>query len=318
MASGDYISGESISRSLGISRTAVWKRIEALKREGYSIEASTRKGYRIISREAQYGRHGIQSLLETGFIGRELKFLNKTDSTNTSLKALASGGAPDGTVAVADEQTSGRGRLGRAWASSSGLGIWMSVLLRPKLHPTTVQSITPAIAVAVCRALEPLLFMKPGIKWPNDVLVDGRKICGILTELSAEADMISWVISGIGINVNHEERDFPQDLRGRAASVKMYLKPGTELSRCRLAADVLNRLEEVYLDYLENGPGPVLAEWKERSVTLGRKVLLIQGGTETAATALDLGEDGRLIVRLEDGTLKDVISGEISLRNLDC
>lgn len=316
MASRDYVSGEYLSKSLGISRTAVWKRISILKKEGYHIEASTNKGYRILTNEAQYGKAGIGSLLKTEFTGRELKFFHSVDSTNAMLKSMAQDGAPEGAVVVAEEQTLGRGRLGRDWSSLPGLGIWMSVLLRPKMHPMMIQSITPAIAVAICRALEPYVDERPGIKWPNDILIGSRKVCGILTELSAEAEMISWVVAGIGINVNHKPEDFPESIKEQTTSVGMHLKSGKTINRCYLAAEVINQLETMYLDYLENGPAPVLGEWKDWSVTIGRKVLLVKDGTETIATALDIGIDGRLIVRLDDGRMKEVFSGEISLRNL--
>lgn len=316
LASCDFVSGEYLSKSLGISRTAVWKRISGLKKEGYLIEASTNKGYRILSREAHFGKAGIQSLIKTDFIGRELKFLHTVDSTNAILKSMADEGAPEGAVVIADEQTLGRGRLGRSWSSLPGLGIWMSVLLRPKLHPALIQSITPAIAVAVCRALEPYLDARPGIKWPNDILIEGRKVCGILTELSAEAEMISWVVAGLGINVNHEISDFPEELKNQATSVRMHLKSGMTINRCKIASGIINQFEAVYIDFISNGFGAVLREWKDWSVTIGRKVLLIQNNIETIATALDIGADGRLIVQLDDGCVKEVFSGEISLRNL--
>lgn len=317
MSSDGYVSGESLSEHLGISRTAVWKRISSLRNQGCRIEASTRKGYRMISRDLRYGVAGIQSLLKTRVLGRELRFFDSIDSTNSFLKAMAHEGAPEGLVAVADEQTGGRGRLGRNWSSSRGMGVWMSVLLRPRLHPAKVQAITPAAAVAVCRALEPFLDERPGIKWPNDVLVDGKKVCGILTELSAESEMVSWVVVGMGLNVNQAASDFQEDIRSRASSVSMCMKPGLTADRCILAAELLNRFEQVYRSFLESGPDPIIKEWKEWSVTLGKKVALIGNGTETMADALDIGEDGRLIVRLPDGSVKGVYSGEISLRSPD-
>lgn len=313
-ARDDYVSGAYLSRTLNISRTAVWKRIAALKREGYLIDASTRKGYRLLSHETCYGKSGIQSLLETEFLGRDLRFHHSVESTNNVLKTLAHAGAAHGTVVIANEQTQGRGRLGREWESMADKGIWMSILLRPELHPGRVQSLTLAAAVAVCRAIEPLLEEKPGIKWPNDILIRGRKVCGILTELSAEMEKVSWVIVGIGLNTHASADDFPVELRSKATSLRQHLKRGMPADRTRLAAGILNQFELVYADYLRNGPGTMLREWRERSVTLGRTVELVQGQETLRAEALDIGEDGRLIIQLEDGSTREVFSGEISLR----
>lgn len=314
-SAGDgYVSGEQLSRSLNISRTAVWKRIAALKKEGYLIDASTRKGYRLLSHETCYGKSGIQSLLNTKFLGRELHFRQSVESTNNVLKSLANSGAIHGTAVIANEQTKGRGRLGRHWASTADKGIWMSILLRPDIHPNRVQSVTLAAAVAVCRAIEPVLEEKPGIKWPNDILVAGKKVCGILTELSAEAEKVSWVIVGLGLNTHFVPDDFPEELRTKATSLIQHLKRGAVLDRARLAAEILNRFEPVYEDFIRNGPESMLREWRERSVTLGKTVELIHGPKTMRALALDVGEDGRLLVRLEDGSIREIFSGEISLR----
>lgn len=315
MASGEqFLSGEQLSRELNISRTAVWKRIAALRREGYPIEASTHKGYRVLSNRAHYGKSGILSCLSTSFLGRELKFFNTVDSTNTMLKALAGQGASEGTAVVADAQEKGRGRLGRSWMSSPGLGIWLSFLLKPDLHPAMLQSLTLAAAVAVCRAIEPFTAEKPGIKWPNDILINGKKVCGILTEMSAEADRVMWVVIGIGVNVNQCPEDFPEELKESAASLAMFQKDGQELDRCRLAAGIMNAFEDIYLDFVRNGPEAMLAEWKQRSVTLGRRVSLKQGDKTLTAKVLDIGPDGRLVIETEGGTVTEVLSGEITLR----
>lgn len=292
----------------------MWKRVAALKKEGYLIEASPRKGYRLISRETCFGKAGIQSLLKTRFLGRDLRFYDSVDSTNNVLKGLANAGAPHGTVVVANEQTRGRGRLGREWSSMAGKGIWMSVLLRPGIHPGAVQALTLAAAVAVSRAIEPILAEKPGIKWPNDILVSRRKVCGILTEMSAEAERVSWVIVGIGLNTHSDQEDFPEELRDKATSLIQHLKVGASADRAGLVAEILNQLEDVYEDYLENGPDSMLREWRIRSVTLGRTVELVREGETIRVTALDIGEDGRLIVRFSDGRISEILSGEISIR----
>lgn len=302
---------------LGITRAAVWKRILVLKKEGWQIEASTRKGYRL-SQSSVYNKAGIQSHLETQLLGRELIFLQSLDSTNNYLKTLASEGACEGTAVIADAQTHGRGRLGRSWSAVPGVGIWLSVLLKPQCHPSLVHSVTLMASVAVCKALEPYLAVKPGIKWPNDILLGGKKLCGILTELSAEADRISWLVIGIGINVNHTLSDFPEEIANQATSMLRNKNENILLDRSQIAAAVLNHLEACYFTMIHQGTKEILDLWKSYSITLGRKVRLSGDQIEPLeATALDIAEDGRLIVELEDGMRKEILSGEISLRTID-
>lgn len=313
---GQYVSGEYLSRCLGITRSAVWKRIAALKKEGYHIEASTNKGYRLTLDTSAYGKYAIQNALRTRTFGRELKYFDQTDSTNTALKQLASESAPEGTAVVADCQTAGRGRLGRSWTSAPGKGIWMSVLLRPRLHPSVVQSLTLATSVAVCRALEAMKIPEMGIKWPNDILVGGKKVCGILTELSAEADRVAWVILGIGLNVNQLAEDFPQEILSTATSLRISGKTGAVIDRSRVAAEILNCLEEVYEMFILKGSSWIVEEWKRWNLTLGKMVRLSSRNGEFTALAYDIMPDGKLIVKKEDGTTQEVLSGEISLREL--
>ncbi len=315
-ASGQYVSGEHLSQHLGISRAAVWKRISALKKEGFLIEAVTRKGYRLNSSENPYGKPAILNKLVTHTFGKELKFFTQVDSTNSVLKQLAAEGAPEGTIVVAESQTGGRGRLGRSWVAPSGTGIWLSLLLKPKLHPGEVQTLTLAASVAVCRALEHLNISGLGIKWPNDVLIGRKKVCGILTELSAEAERIAWVILGIGLNVNHLEQDFSDEIASIATSLRLNTEDREPLDRSMLAAGLINALEEVYEDYLKDGASRMIDEWKNRSVTLGKKVRLISHDGSQEVLVQDITQDGKLVVKQEDGQSLEVLSGEISLREL--
>jgi BirA family biotin operon repressor/biotin-[acetyl-CoA-carboxylase] ligase len=310
----DYISGEEISEKLAVSRTAIWKRIGSLKKEGFIIEASTKKGYRLIQSEDMYGKVSVQSMLLTRFMGRNLKFFHEVDSTNNVLKKLAADNAPEGTTVISDIQTAGRGRRGRTWMSAPGLGIWMSVLLKPNLHPSQVQTLTLASSVAVIRALESLDIEIPGIKWPNDILIGGKKVCGILTELSAEAEKVEWVVIGIGLNVNHDHDDFPNDIKDIATSLRLSGRTQEPFNRSEIAAGIINELEAVYMEFLEKGPGWVAEEWKKRNVTLGKRVELVSQTGVTEAEAVDITPDGRLIVRYDDGRNGEVLSGEISLR----
>lgn len=313
-ASGKHVSGEYLSKCLGITRSAVWKRIATLKKEGYLIEASTRKGYRLATELNAYGKHSIQNGLITHTIGRELKYFENIGSTNTVLKQYAYDGAVEGTVVVADSQSKGRGRLGRSWMSAPEKGIWMSILLKPPLHPNEVQALTLAASVAVCRALENSGIQGMGIKWPNDILLEGKKVCGILTELSAEAERVGWVILGIGLNVSHKQEDFPAELAMTATSLKLCSNSKV-LNRSIIAAEILNCLEEVYYKYLQYGSTWMVEEWKHWNLTLGRKVRLISRNEELTVLAADILPDGRLVVKKDDGTTMEVLSGEISLRN---
>ena len=314
-ARSQYVSGEYLSQCLNISRTAVWKRINALKKEGYEIVASTKKGYCLTDSDLPYGKLAITKGLSTKVIGHNIEFHNEVDSTNSVLKQLASQGAPEGTVVIADSQTKGRGRLGRSWLSAPGKGIWMSLLLRPKLHPESIQVLTLAAAVAVTKALERFELPDTGIKWPNDILIKDKKVCGILTELSAEADRISWVIIGIGLNVNH--LDFPEEIKDLATSVRAQTDPDKLFDRSTLASSIINNFEVIYNKFVEYGSGPVIEQWKQYNITLGKRVKLFsQDGAYIIGTATDIMPDGRLVIKKDDGVLEYILSGEISLREI--
>jgi BirA family biotin operon repressor/biotin-[acetyl-CoA-carboxylase] ligase len=294
----------------------VWKRISALKKEGYIIEASTKKGYRLSQSGNPYGKLAIQGGLTSSRFGHRLEFFKAVDSTNTVLKRFAADGAPEGTVVIADSQDNGRGRLGRSWMSAPGLGIWMSVLLKPPFHPSEVQTLTLAASVAVCRALEPLKISGLGIKWPNDIMVKDKKVCGILTELSAEAERVAWVILGIGINVNHQEQDFPEEIAPIASSLRLSGETLSLVDRGDLAAGLINEIEKVYDEYIEKGSLWVVDEWKKYNLTLGKRVRLISQNQSLIATSKDITPDGKLVVELDDGSCLEVLSGEISLRDV--
>lgn len=313
--SGQYVSGEYLSKCLGVTRAAIWKRIAALRKEGYLIEASTKKGYRLNQNFGAFGKHAIQNALNTVTFGRELKYYEQIDSTNSILKQFAPDAA-EGTVVVADSQTAGRGRLGRTWTSEPGKGIWMSILLKPQLHPSEVKTLTLVASIAVCNALESLGIKGLGIKWPNDLLIGEKKVCGILTELSAEVDRVGWVIIGIGLNVNHLEQDFGHELSSIATSLRMNIEGRKTLDRSALTSGIINALEEVYNTYVQNGSCRIAEEWKRWDLTLGNMVCLTTPEGELIALATDIMPDGRLVVKKEDGTTLEVLSGEISLKKI--
>lgn len=311
----DFISGEELSELLGVSRTAIWKRIDSIKKEGFEIEASTKKGYRLIGTDDPYGRIAIQSGITGPIFGENLIFFQEVDSTNNVLKKLAGDNTPEGTVIVSDIQLAGRGRRGKTWMSAPKLGIWMSVLLRPNLHPSQVQTLTLAASVAVVRALEPLDIDGLGIKWPNDILINKKKVCGILTELSAETEKVEWVVIGIGLNVNHNKEDFDSDIADIATSLRLNKKSHDSLQRNEIAANIINELGSVYCEFIIKGPAWVVEEWKKYNVTLGKRVSLISQTGSQQVEAMDITSEGKLIVRYDDGTIGEVLSGEISLRD---
>ncbi len=322
-AGNQYISGEELSNELGMSRTAIWKRMDSIEQEGFRIEGITKKGYRLIKEDhlvginSPYGKLAVQSELTGSVFGQNLKFLQETDSTNTVLKKMAAENVPEGTVVLADIQTAGRGRRGKTWISAPKLGIWMSILLRPNLHPSSVQTLTLAASVAVVNALEPMGINDLGIKWPNDILINGKKVCGILTELSAEAEGVEWVIIGIGLNVNHSEADFHRDIASIATSLRMNVNSDIELDRSVIAAKIIDEMGNVYREFIDKGSSWVVEEWRKRNLTLGKRVNIISQLDSFQAEVLDITAEGKLIVKDDDGTVHEMFSGVISLREIE-
>jgi len=310
---GKFVSGESLSESLGITRTAVWKHIQRLREEGYEILSVSKRGYRLDTSPELFDRSTLITGLHTEVFGNNLIFLEETDSTNNELKRLAAGGAPEGTVVIAERQLAGRGRRGRSWEMGAGKGITMSILLRPDMAPASIQAITLAASCAVARAIEPCTSTKPGIKWPNDVLVSGKKVCGILTEMTAEPDRILSVIVGIGLNVLQQQEDFAAALQETATSVAM--NSAGPVSRSALASRILEEFEGLYLDFVHRqSTARFLDIWRSYSQTIGSDIMIYQGEKTWQARALDVLEDGCLLVETADGTRQAIASGEISIR----
>lgn len=310
---GKFISGEELSTILGITRTAVWKHIARLKEDGYSIHAVSNRGYRLEAAPDVFGKGSVFSQLHTKLLGRELVFLEEADSTNDEMKRLVANGAEEGTVVLAEKQISGRGRRGRTWASQTGKGIYMSILIKPDIAPGEVQAITLAASSAVCKAIEPYTLTRPGIKWPNDILLQNKKVCGILTEMTAEPDRIHSIIVGIGLNVYHSEADFPGALQETATSLMLNSK--VDISRSRLIAQILEQFEDLYLDFIQKrSTAKFLNIWRCFSITIGYDILVYQNGEPWQAKALDVLDDGRLLVETRDGRRQAISSGEISIR----
>ena len=309
--SQDYLSGEEISRQLAVSRTAVWKHIQELKNHGYEIEAHPRKGYRLKSRPDLLLPEEIRAGLATQLLGKHIVHFYDTSSTNNEAKRLAADDAIEGTIVVSEAQTLGRGRLNRGWFSPPGGGVWVSVILRPPFPPQEAPKCTLMAAVATVEAIREASGLNCGIKWPNDILWQGRKLVGILTEMSAEMDAINFVVLGIGINVSLQESDFPEELRNIGASVSMGAE--REVSRVEVLQKLLERLEYWYQVVKQEGFEPVLEAWRRESVTLGQPVRVLAGEETYDGVAEELAEDGSLLVRTENG-LRRVLAGDVSLR----
>ncbi len=310
-AGDGYISGEEIAGRLGVSRTAVWKHIRALKAAGYEIESHARKGYSLLDAPDLLLPQEIQPTLRTQVIGKNMIHFNDIPSSNNEAKRLALEGAPDGTVVVAEAQGAGKGRLSRGWYSPSQKGIWFSVVLRPSFLPQEAPKCTLMAAVAVVRAMKDMGF-SVGIKWPNDVLDDnGKKLVGILTEMSAEMERVNFVVIGTGVNVNLWPEDFPEDVRDIATSLSMLR--GGRVDRLELFARVLEAMDELYVSVENDGFGTVLDEWRQYSVTLGQEVNVIGVRESFSGTAADIDEDGALLIDTPTGRRR-VLAGDVSIR----
>ncbi|MCR5757232.1 MAG: biotin--[acetyl-CoA-carboxylase] ligase [Selenomonas sp.] len=307
-----YISGEEIADKLGVSRTAVWKHIKEMRAQGYDIESHARSGYRLRETPDALLAGEIRHGLKTKIIGQEIICHEEIDSTNNEAKRLARQGAKEGTVVVAESQTGGKGRLERQFFSPQGKGIWFSVILRPRFLPQDAPKCTLMAAVAVARAMMEF-GLQPGIKWPNDLLYDNKKLVGILTEMSAEMDGINYIVIGTGINVNIEPSDFPEDIREVATSLSIM--KGEALPRVSFFQSVLQALDDLYVRVQCEGFAPVLEEWRKYNITLGQevKVIGVRDGEVYTGKAVDIDEDGALLVDTSKGRQR-VLAGDVSIR----
>ncbi|APO46510.1 biotin--[acetyl-CoA-carboxylase] ligase [Paenibacillus xylanexedens] len=312
-AEGRFVSGEEISRNLSISRTAVWKHVNKLRDMGYEFEAVSRKGYRLVTKPDSIDATGLQLALDTTVFGRKAVLLTSTLSTQGDVLKLAEQGQAEGAVVIAEEQTGGRGRFGRQWFSPPGKGIWMSVLLRPDLPLQHTPQLTLLTGVAVCRAVRACSGADAGIKWPNDVLIDGRKVCGILLESTVEDHEVRYCIAGIGVDVNFDPEDYPEDLTTIATSLKM--ETGQSVDRTKLTAAILTELEQLYFLYQKEGFGVISALWEALSVSMNREITVTNPHGVIEGKAIGLDPSGALIVEKHDGELTLIISGEISWKS---
>lgn len=305
-----YVSGEELCKLADISRAAIWKRIEKLREEGYDIEASPHLGYRLAGIPDALISSEIKRKLKTRFLGKEIISYKKVDSTNIVAYELAEKGLREGAVIFADEQAKGKGRQGRAWQSPPGCGIYMSCILRPQMTPNEISKITLMAAVAIAKAIREFTALNAMIKWPNDILINGKKVCGILTEMKAEQDVVDFIILGIGINVNTRSEDLPRNGTSLKEELRGF-KEGEDLSRVELAKKILETIEAHYNILKKNGSRSIIEEWKELSAMLGSRVKVALHNRTFEAHAHDIDPDGALVVRLDSGVLMKVSSGDV-------
>ena len=303
-----FISGEALSNRLGLSRTAVWKHVESLRLKGYRIEAVPARGYRLMARPDRLSALELHPLLTTRALGRVLHHHETIGSTNATAFRLAQDGAVHGTVVVAEQQTAGKGRRGRAWVSPPGLNLYFSAILRPELSPQRAPELTLVAAVALAETLREA-GSDAAIKWPNDVQLGGRKVAGILTELSAEPERVHFVIVGVGVNLNAGAEHFPQELRDTATSLAQVL--GRPVARAAFTAALWTRLEAWLDTYLATGFDAVRLRWKALSSTLGQQVRVRTDRGDWEGFAEDIDLTGALMVRTADGRVERVLAGDV-------
>ena len=308
-----YISGQQICEQFQVSRTAVWKVMEQLKEEGYQIEAVRNRGYHLEKSPDVLGEAEIKSLLNTSWAGCDVLYFPETDSTNTRAKRLGDEGAVHGTLVAADRQTGGKGRRGRRWESPAGSSIYMSILLRPDIPPDQAPMLTLVMAQSTAEAIRIRTGEEALIKWPNDIVINGKKVCGILTEMSTEIQWINHVVIGVGINVNTEY--FPEELTETATSI--YLESGGKQQRSGLIAEVLKQFERYYAMFLETGNlSAMQEEYNRLLVNRDREVKVLEPGNEYNGYAIGINETGELLIRTEDGQIREVYAGEVSVRGI--
>jgi BirA family biotin operon repressor/biotin-[acetyl-CoA-carboxylase] ligase len=306
-----FVSGEEISRKLNVSRTAVWKHIQELKKRGYRFESSPHKGYRLAGRPDGLSAEAVKLAAGPVSILHDVIVMDEVDSTQTVVHRLAAEGAPHGTLVAAEAQTAGKGRMGRTWLSPAGKGIWMSLLIRPPLPVSLAPQMTLVAAVALCRALRRETGADIGIKWPNDLLsADGRKLCGILVESVGEDERVRHMVVGVGIDCHLEEEDYPPELAGKATS--LYLLTGRRFDRAALAGAFLKEFDALYRLYFAEGFDPIRTLWESLSVTIGRRICHRAGDRLTEGVAERMDERGGLVVRTDSGGHVTLLAGEIA------
>lgn len=309
----DYVSGEELCRRFGVSRTAVWKAVNGLKEKGYVIESVRNRGYRLLESPDVLLGEEIKSILDTEWIAHDILYFDSIDSTNNEIKRQAEAGAGEGLLVISERQTAGRGRRGRTWESPAGSGIWMSFLLKPEISPEKAPMITIIAAMACAKVINSVTGLRAGIKWPNDIVVNGRKLTGILTEMSAEPECVNYVVVGIGINANMTV--FPEDICATATS--LAIESGHKVSRSALVAGFFKCFEQYYGIFIKSGNlSGLRAEYEAELVNMNNQVAIISPEGELRRKAVGINDDGELLVQDDEGNVTPVRSGEVSVRGI--
>lgn len=306
-----FLSGQHLAELIGCSRTAVWKHIEELRKEGFELEAVRNKGYRILKTPEKITADEIRLGLTTSFIGKNIHYEESVESTQRIAHRFASEDVPEGTVIIAEEQLSGRGRMDRKWHSPKYTGIWMSLIIRPNIPLSKAPQLTLLTAVAIVQAIEETTDLLPEIKWPNDILINGKKVTGILTELQAEADRIHSIIIGIGLNVNQTMEDFPIELRETASSLLIEL--GKTVSRAELIRSIFKNFENLYTLYLNQGFLPIKLLWEGYTSSIGKNIRARTLTTTIEGKALGITDDGVLKLEDQTGYIHHIYSADIEI-----
>lgn len=307
----EFISGEELSKKLGISRTAIWKHIRILRSQGYNIESVNKKGYRLVDEPTDLlNPQNIYRNLKTKFIGKNVLHFETIDSTNDYAKKIGNE-LRDGSVIISEEQTKGKGRLGRVWESKAGEGIWMSIILKPNIIPNKAPFITLIAGASIVKALN-ILGVDAKIKWPNDITINNKKLSGILTELSAEIERVNYIVVGIGMNV--KDTDFEEELQDKATSL---YKENYNVSRVDIVKEILRQFEKLYLDYIEkDDKKEVLDICRQYSAIINKEIYVIKNDQKELVDCIGINEEGNLIIKNKDGNLEEIMSGEVSIRGV--
>lgn len=312
-ANGEPISGQQLADELHVSRTAIWKHMQALQQDGYTFDTVKKKGYRLIAKSNKLDEMQIATHLATARYGHKIYHYDEVDSTQLVAHELIRNGAADGTVVIAETQTAGRGRMQRPWDSAQGQGVWMTTIVRPNILPHQAPQFTLVTAVALVHAMSDVCYnFKPSIKWPNDILINGKKCAGILTEMVAEADRIQALLIGTGINVNQQQADFPEELHSIATS--MAIEEGEKIDRAVFVAKYLGYLEQFGDIYVKEGFGPIKKLWEEASSTIGKHVRATTLREVIEGEAVGITETGVLEIRTANGEIKSVYSADIEVQ----
>ncbi|MEG0260053.1 MAG: biotin--[acetyl-CoA-carboxylase] ligase [Lysinibacillus sp.] len=311
-ANGEAVSGQDLADLLGVSRTAIWKHMQTLQVEGYTFETIKKKGYVLTGVPNSLSPTQIELFLKTERFGRNIHHFDVVESTQTIAHKLAQEGAPDGTVVIGEEQTAGRGRMLRPWESAKGTGIWMTLIVRPDVTPQQASSYTLVVAVAVSKAIKALYKnVEPAIKWPNDLLINGKKCTGILTEMQAEVDCVQALLVGIGINANQVEADFSPEIADIATSLR--LAAGEEINRAALVATILQYLEQYTEIFVKEGFASIKQAWEQASCTIGQRIEVTTLREQFEGIATGITDEGVLQLTQDDGVVRTIYSGDVRI-----